>query len=221
MGDEFLHYTTLFQDKWNKIFSDLGADIILGDHSYTIQPIQYIGRTLEVNSPGNFANSYIKNDGDSTAIIRIYIDNLSKKVIEASSIPMYTKELKPKFFSAIPIYDIIYNNSIFLKAKEWKRVKDIQKMSTKDLVGKEFGINEVKKEYFFINNSYYDIFDFSIDFCNKLNKYADHEIYKYINNSNSITFIGDRITEGTKNGYHPWFEPMINCFKNKKIKKNF
>jgi fucose 4-O-acetylase-like acetyltransferase/poly-gamma-glutamate capsule biosynthesis protein CapA/YwtB (metallophosphatase superfamily)/lysophospholipase L1-like esterase len=218
MGDEFLHYTTLFQDKWNKIFSDLGADIILGDHSHAIQPIQYIGRTLVVNSPGNFANSYIKNDGDSTAIIRIYIDNQSKKVIGASAIPMYTKELRPKFFSAIPIYDIIYNNSISLSAKEWKRVNDIQKMSTKVLVGKEFGINEAKKEYFFINNSYYDILNFSKDFCNKLNKYFDHEIYKYINNSNSITFIGDSITEGTKNGYHPWFEPMINCFKNKKIK---
>ena len=28
MGEEFLHHTTLYQDKWNKIFSNLGADII-------------------------------------------------------------------------------------------------------------------------------------------------------------------------------------------------
>ena len=38
-----------------------------------------------------------------------------------------------------------------------------------------------------------------------------------INNSNSITFIGDSITEGIINGYHPWFEPIIYCFKKKKI----
>ena len=42
-------------------------------------------------------------------------------------------------------------------------------------------------------------------------------IYKYIKSSNRITFIGDSITEGTKNGKHPWYEPIINFFKNKKI----
>ena len=218
MGDEFLHHTTLFQDKWNKIFSDLGADIILGDHSHAVQPIQYMGKTLIINSPGNFVNSYIKKDGDSTAIIRIYINNKTKKIIASSAIPMYTKELRHKFFSAIPIYDLINNSSISLSAKERKRVEEIQLMSTKVLVGKEFGINEVKREYFFINNSYFDLPNFSKNFCNKLNKYSEHEIYKYIKNSNSITFIGDSITEGTKNGYHPWYEPMINCFHNKKIK---
>ena len=218
MGDEFLHHTTLFQDKWNKLFSNLGADIILGDHSHAVQPIQYIGKTLVVNSPGNFANSYIKRDGDSTAIIRIYINNKSKKIIAASAIPMYSKELRSNFFSAIPIYDLIYNRSISLSYKEWKRVEEIQLMSTKVIVGKEIEINQVKKEYFFINNSYYDLPNFSKDFCNKLYRYSENEIYKYINNSNSITFIGDSITEGTKNGFHPWYEPMINCFTNKKIK---
>ena len=218
MGEEFLHHTTLYQDKWNKIFSNLGADIILGDHSHAVQPIQYIGKTLIVNSPGNFVNSYIKGDGDSTAIIRIYVNKLSKKVIAASAIPMYTKELRPKFFCAIPIYDLIYNNSIYLSAKEWKRIEEIQLMATKVLVGKELGINEAKREYFFINNKYYDLSNFSKDFCYKLDKYSEHKIYKYINNSNSIAFIGDSITEGTLNGYHPWYEPMINCFKNKKIK---
>ena len=49
---------------------------------------------------------------------------------------MYTKELRPKFFSTIPIYDLINNISISLSAKEWKRVEEIQLMSTKVLVGK-------------------------------------------------------------------------------------
>ena len=133
---------------------------------------------------------------------------------------MYTKELRSKFFCAIPIYDLINDKSIILNENEKKRVEEIQLMSTKVLVGKEFGINEVKKEYFFINNSYYDFKENEDNFCNKIYKYSKKEIYKYINNSNSITFIGDSITEGTKNGHHPWYEPMIKCFKNKKI-KNF
>ena len=93
-------------------------------------------------------------------------------------------------------------------------------MSAKILVGKEIGINQIKKNYFFINNSYYDLDnldDNNNNFCDTLNKYSDREIYKYISKSNVIAFIGDSITEGTKNGYHPWFEPMINCFNNKKI----
>ena len=217
MGDQFLHYTTEFQDKWNKIFSELGADIILGDHSHTVQPLQYIGKTIIVNSPGNFANSYIKMDGDSTAIFDIYINKQSKKVIGASAIPMYTKEIRPKYFIAIPIYDLITNNLVYLNETEKKRVEQIQLMSTKVMIGKEIGIQDIKKSYFFINNSYYEFPDDEKQFCIRLNKYTSHMIYKYIKSSNRITFIGDSITEGTKNGKHPWYEPMINCFKNKEI----
>ena len=157
MGDEFLHHTTEFQDKWNKIFNELGADIILGDHSHAVQPLQYIGKTLVVNSPGNFANCYVKRDGDSTAIIDIYIHKKYKKVIGASVTPMYTKEIRPKYFSAVPIYDLLKDKSILLNERERKRVEEIQLMSTKVLVGKGFKINETKSEYFFINNSYYDL----------------------------------------------------------------
>ena len=218
MGTQFLHTTNQFQDKWNKIFSDLGANIILGDHSHAVQPLQYIGNTFIANSPGNFANSYIKKDGDATAIIDIYIDKLTKKVIGSSAIPMYTKEIRKNYFSAIPIYDLINDNLVPLNEYERKRVEEIQLMSTKVLVGKEIGINEIKKNYFFINNSYYD-FDTNLnDFCSIINKYSNKVIYKHIVASKSITFIGDSITEGTKNGFHPWYEPMINCFKNKKIK---
>ena len=217
MGQIFRHHTSEFQDKWNKIFSELGADIILGDHSHKVQPLQYIGNTFVVNSPGNFANSYIKRDGDSTAIIDIYIHKKFKKVLAASAIPMYTKELRPKYFSAIPIYDLINNKSFSLNEKEKKRIEEIQLMSTKVLVGKRFGISEIKKEYFFINNSYYDFNEDTKNFCNILKRYDEHKIYKYINKSNTITFIGDSITEGSKNGYHPWFEPLIKCFSYKKI----
>ena len=35
----------------------------------------------------------------------------------------------------------------------------------------------------------------------------------------TLAFIGDSITEGKKNGYHPWFETIINYFNNKKIIK--
>ena len=217
MGTQFLHYTNEYQNEWNKIFIDLGADIILGDHSHAVQPLQYIGNTFIANCPGNFANSYIKKDGDSTAIIDIYIDKKSKKLLGASTIPMYTKEIRKDYFSAIPIYDLIKNNVINLNEKERKRVEEIQSMSTKVLVGKKIGINEIRKEYFFINNSYFDYEINKNNFCDNYNKYSKKIIYKYIDTSDSITFIGDSITEGTKNGFHPWYDPIVNCLKNKKI----
>ena len=218
MGTQFLHTTNQFQDKWNKIFSDLGANIILGDHSHAVQPLQYIGNTFIANSPGNFANSYIKKDGDATAIIDIYIDKLTKKVIGSSAIPMYTKEIRKNYFSAIPIYDLINDNLVPLNEYERKRIEEIQLMSTKVLVGKEIGINQIKNNYYFINNSFYYFDKIKNDFCYILNKYSNKVIYKYIASSKSITFIGDSVTEGTLNGFHPWYEPIFNCFNNKKIK---
>jgi len=46
MGTQFKGFTNSFQKKWNKIFSDLGADIILGDHSHHVQPLENLGKTF-------------------------------------------------------------------------------------------------------------------------------------------------------------------------------
>ena len=136
-------------------------------------------------------------DGDSTAIIDIYINKQTKKVIAASAIPMYTKEIKPKYFVAIPIYDLITNKLVDLDEKEKERVEKIQLMSTKVMVGKEIGIQDIQKSYFFINNSYFEFPDKEKNFCKRLEKYSSHQIYQFFNSSNKITFIGDSITEGT------------------------
>ena len=49
MGTQFKFETDNFQKKWNKIFSDLVADIILGDHSHSVQPLEILGKTFIVN----------------------------------------------------------------------------------------------------------------------------------------------------------------------------
>ena len=48
-------------------------------------------------------------------------------------------------------------------------------------------------------------------------EYKDKEIFKLIDESESITFIGDSITEGTKNGYVPWFIDLMDCFSDKEV----
>jgi fucose 4-O-acetylase-like acetyltransferase len=156
MGSEFSDSTDIFQKKWNKIFSELGADIILGDHSHHVQPLEQLGNTFIVNCPGNFANSYIKKNGDATSIVNLYFNKNTKKLIGSSIIPMYTQEYKPKYFRALPIFKI-FNNSINITSKELLRIKKVQKLITKTMIGKEIPLSEMKENYFFINNSYIDI----------------------------------------------------------------
>jgi fucose 4-O-acetylase-like acetyltransferase/poly-gamma-glutamate capsule biosynthesis protein CapA/YwtB (metallophosphatase superfamily)/lysophospholipase L1-like esterase len=214
MGTEFNKGTDNFQKKWNQIFSKLGANIILGDHAHVVEPLEILNNTFIVNCPGNFANSYIKNNGDATSIVDLYFDNITKSFIGSSIVPMYTQECKPKYFRALPIFTIL-NGSIKVSLKEKKRVKTILKMITKVMVGRE--INETKENYFFINGSYVDISNKETKIKGLIEKGKEKQLFKLIDNSYSITFIGDSITEGTKNNYHPWYEPLIYYFSNKKV----
>ena len=215
MGTQFNLGTDNFQKKWNKIFANLGADFILGDHPHAVQPLEIINKTFIVNCPGNFANSFIRHNGDATSIVDLYFNKNTKKFIGSSIIPMYTQEYKPKYFRALPIFSI-FNNSIKLSKKEMKRVKQVQKLITKTMIKKE--ISNIKENYFFINGSYKDFINKESKIKNLIKeKYTNKKLFKLINDSYSITFIGDSITEGTKNNYHPWYEPLIYYFNNKKI----
>ena len=216
MGDQFSLKTNNFQKKWNKIFSDLGADIILGDHTHSVQPLENLNKTFIVNCPGNFANSYIKHYGDATSIVNLYFNKITKKFIGSSVIPMYTQEYKPKYFRALPIFNI-FNNSINISEKEMNRVEYLQKFITKIMLGVEIPITNIKENYYFINGSYIDIDNKESKIRDIIEKNKNKELFKLIDNSYSITFIGDSITEGTKNNFHPWFEPLVFYFKNKKI----
>ncbi len=216
MGTQFKHTTNDFQDKWNKKFAELGADIILGDHAHAVQPIEYIDSTLVINCPGNFANSYNYYDGDATAIANIYIDKTSKKVVASSIVPMYTQEMKKGYFRALPIYDIINNKDLYeeLSADEMLRVSEVKNLVLDVMINQKVTFDDNRKEYYFIENDFYK----NMTPLWELNtKYQDNQLYQLINEANSVTFIGDSITEGTKNNLQPWYLPLMSGFRDKKI----
>ncbi len=215
MGTQFTHTTNAFQRKWNKVFSDLGADIILGDHAHAVQPIEYIGNTIVVNCPGNFANSYVKYDGDATSIVNIYIDKKDKNVIASGVVPMYTQEYKDGYFRALPIYDIMNDKKLYDSMSDYdlKRIEEISNMITKVMINKRMSLDNIESSYFFIKNNCTRESNFS----ETIKKYKDKKLYQLIENSNSIVFIGDSITEGTKNSFHPYYEPLMNAFQDKRI----
>lgn len=216
MGSQFSHSTNNFQDKWNNIFIELGADIILGDHPHAVQPIEYKNDTLIINCPGNFANSYVKHDGDATAIVNIYIDKDTKKVVASSVVPMYTQEMSDGYYRALPIYEIMNNEELYqeMSEEDLKRIESVQKIVTKVMIGEEKTLEDVQKEYYFMDDEFYENSSTLTDWNPE---YKDKEIFKLIDESESITFIGDSITEGTKNGYVPWFIDLMDCFSDKEV----
>ena len=123
---------------------------------------------------------------------------------------MYSYQLRKGFFIALPIYNVIkkinFNDTI--NENDMKRIKEVQELSTNVIIGKKIPLHNVQKEYLFINNTFYS----ESNFIQIAMKYKDKELFNLINNSKNITFIGDSITEGTKNNFHPWFEPLINSF---------
>ena len=65
----------------------------------------------------------------------------------------------------------------------------------------------------------YDIYNINTDLekleINNLDK--ETTVYKMIEKSSKICFIGDSITEGTMNDYHPWYETLMINFDDKSI----
>lgn len=211
MGTQFALKQNNMQNTWNKIFEENGASIILGDHSHSVQPLEYINDCFVVNSPGNFANQYTDNNGDATSIVNIYIDTKTKKVINASIIPMFTKGDKNGFYYSIPIYDILDKIDIYnsMSNNELKRINEIQKLITKIMLGEEITTDNIEKEYYYTKDGYIKSEMEKLNIDSSLKK---KKLYQELQYSKSVCFIGDSITEGTTNGHHGWYEPLIQNF---------
>lgn len=207
MGSQFIHTTNSMQKLWNQNFKLLGADIILGDHSHAVQPVEYDGETLIINSPGNFANSYIENDGDATAITEFYIDNKTKEIVGYSIVPMFTNEIEEGKFVATPIYDYLKNH----ENKLTTRIEEIQKLVTKVMINEEITVHNLQEKYYKINEEYVKKYE------SKKIKKENKKLSNLIKESKKIAFIGDSITDGTKNGKHPWYESLMLKYETKEI----
>lgn len=211
MGSQFSLKQNEMQKTWNKIFADNGASIVLGDHSHSVQPLEYINDCFIVNSPGNFANQYTDNNGDATSIVNIYIDKNTKKVINSSIIPMFTKSDEKGFYYSIPIYDILNNIDIYnsMSNDELERIKNIQKLITKVMLNKEISTFDIEEQYYFSKDGYISNKIKKLNISNDLKK---KKLYQELLHSKSVCFIGDSITAGSINGGHGWYEPLTANF---------
>ncbi len=223
MGTQFSNAPDPEQEKWFGIFKELGADIILGDHSHAVQPAfieNYGGKNVfTAYCPGNFANIYRKDQGDASMLIDVYINRSTKKIIGGSVVPLYTMSPVDGNFTAIPTFDI--ENSPELRTSistdDFDRANAANRLVTKVVFGEEMDITAVPERYYFNENGYLREKTGGLELTPAMKQKT---LYKALQNAKTACFIGDSLTEGTKNGGCPWYEPIEELFPETEF-KNF
>ena len=225
MGKQFNHAPDNDQKAWCDFFVEQGADIIFSDHPHAVQPIEWrkndIGKNvLIVHCPGNYVNSYIEHDGDASIIAEAYLNPKSGEPFAASCIPLYSYcKQNDGMYQAIPLYKIIKVDSIYnlLSAAEYKRIEKVHKLITKTALGAELSIDQIQQRYFtFADAGYVRL---PVEPMVWEPEYDESKLIQLIKKTKNVCFVGNSITEGTKNGGYGWYEPLVRMLGVEKLSK--
>ncbi|MCQ2547980.1 MAG: CapA family protein [Clostridia bacterium] len=217
-GGQFTDEPDDMQKLWKKNFAEFGADIILGDHTHSVQPVtleKYKGHKLyTVYCPGNYANIYREHFGDASIMTEVYVDKKTKEIKGGSIIPMWTESQINGNYRALPIYDIMTNDNLqsHLSTYDLERVDEVLKHITGVVLDTELDLNTVQKKY------YFDTKGFILTKPNLLeitDPMKESEAYKLLTSARNVCFVGDSVTEGTVNGGVGWYEPLQGIIKGK------
>lgn len=210
-GTQFLNIPDDFQKTWQKIFLDFGADIILGDHTHSVQPIEFNGKNFTLFCLGNFANIYREYNGDASAMVEVYIDRTTKKIIGGAVIPLWTQSKINGNYRALPTNEIFTNEKLRdeLSTDDLKRAEDVLKHITKIMLGEEIYFNQQK--YFFDESGFIRQKVKPLNITEEMRG----DFYKALKAAENVCFIGDSVTEGTRNGGVAWFEPLESLISGK------
>ncbi len=215
MGEQFLHAPDKDQLAWCELFIEQGADIIFSDHSHAVQPIEWRKNNngknvLIAHCPGNFINSYIEHDGDASMIVEAYLSPETGEPFAASCIPLYSYcKQKEGVYQALPIYKGIKVDSLYnsLSVADFKRMGEIHKLITKTALGVRLSIDQLQEHYFtFAEGGYVRN---TVPPMEWKQGYSGSKLVQLMQEANKICFVGDSITEGTKNGGYGWYEPLV------------
>ena len=207
-GTQFADAPDDFQLSWQQTFAELGADIILGDHTHSVQPVYMdAGGRFTLYCPGNYANIYRDYNGDCSALVEVYIDREEKAVIGGAIIPMWTSSSLVGSYRAVPIYTILTDENAgrLFTTYDLDRVRAVQKHITETMLGTEIDITLPQERYFFDAEGFMRSKAAPVETDEAMESTA---FYSLLTKSDRICFVGDSVTEGTKNGGVPWYEPL-------------
>lgn len=169
------------------------------------------GKNLMFFCPGNFANIYREYNGDASAMVEVYIDKNTKKIIGGSIIPLWTESKLDGNYRALPINEIFTNKKLRseISTRDFERVEEVLRHVTKIMLGDEINFNQQK--YFFDEGGFMRKKVSQIDISDEMRG----DFYKSLIAAENVCFIGDSLTEGTKNGGVPYFEPLETLIRGK------
>ncbi|MCM1298065.1 MAG: CapA family protein [Firmicutes bacterium] len=218
IGTQFSNRSDAEQEVWFKIFKDCGADIILGDHAHAVQPVyieEYGGKNVfTAYCPGNFANLYRENQGDASALVEVYISPDTKEIIGGGIVPLYTQSPLEGNYRALPIYETEYNEALRkqLSTDDYQRAKEAHLVVTSVMLGCSPDISAVTKSYLFDSEGFLRQKASGLQLTEEMKSGI---LCSRLAAADSVCFIGDSVTEGTKNGGCPWYEPLEEHFSEK------
>lgn len=214
MGEQFTDAPNEYQLTWCQVFRELGADIILGDHSHSVQPMEFDtvnGKTVfTAYCPGNYANIYREHYGDAGALVEVYIDRDSKQIIGSSIIPMWTSATLDGNYRPIPVGAAADDQSLraMLSTDDLLRIERVNRHITAAMLGNELGADMLRNRYYFTSAGFCRTAAEPLVLTDELRSGA---LYPLLTRADAVCFLGDSVTEGTKNGGFPWYEPLSGC----------
>lgn len=220
IGTQFSNQPDREQQVWFDIFKQNGADIILGDHPHVVEPAvieEYNGRNVfTAYCPGNFANIYRENQGDTSMLVDVYISRATNQVIGGSIVPLYTQSAIEGNYRALPIYDITHDSSLRkqLSTDDLARAEIANNIISDVVFGHKMDISSVTERYYFDSSGFIRSKADGLELTDEM---KSGKLFKAMQKADSICFIGDSVTEGTKNGGCPWYEPIEEYFTDKTI----
>lgn len=211
MGTQFDDYPDSYQEYWYDYFLECGADVILNDHTHSVQPVEVLdnnGKTsVIVNCPGNFANIYREHNGDASAMTEVYFDRETREVTGAAVIPMWTQSQITGNYRALPIYDILNDQELGaqLSTYDLERVEEVQRHITNIMLGCEIPCSGAEDRYYLTRDGYAAQPSAKLELTESE---MDSPVFRKMTEAGSVCFVGDSVTHGTKNGGFGWYRPL-------------
>ncbi len=220
LGTQFSNVPDEEQRVWFEIFKRNGADIVLGDHPHVVEPAvieEYEGRPVfQAFCPGNFANIYRRHQGYASMLVDVYIDRTSKKVIGGGIVPLYTCAQADGNFRAIPIHRIMTDSVLRsqLTTDDVGFAEKANREITRVVFGHGMAAASMPERYYFDQGGFLRPKTRGLVLTKKM---EEGVLLGALRRAGSVCFVGDSVTEGSKNGGCGWFEPIEEHLGGKRV----
>lgn len=210
-GTQFSFAPDELQEVWREVFLANGADVILGDHTHSVQPIvleERDGRqTFTCYCPGNYANVYRDHDGDASALVEVYVDRKTKGVIGGSVIPLWTASALGGNYRALPVYDVLTNADLAgqVSTSDLVRVGEVQELVTSVMIGEGLDLQMARPRQVITASGFRRGSVAQLPITDAMRQGT---LYAQLATATDVCFVGDSVTEGTRNGGFGWYEPI-------------